>query len=293
MIARDAPMVCATSNLKADPNLSTYNAPAIVEHYAALDYLTACEQLLFETYLKPGMAVLDLGVGGGRTTPYLSSIAAHYVGVDYAEEMIARCRDKFPHLEFEVSDAADLSKLASASFDSVVMAFNAMDYVIPDESRFRALREIARVLKPRGMLIFSSHNPRSIWVPPSWNPERIRDLARALVGVDSAFFWPLLWFLLAARVMVAWLQGVLKSVGRATERIAAPAFWRGQGYLTDPAHGGLTTHLATPKRVAQELAGFGFRQLCVLGDDYPLASRLYVTKWYYYVFSKNEATAEK
>ena len=40
------------------------------------------------------MAILDLGVGGGRTTPHLSSIAARYVGADYAAEMVARCQDK-------------------------------------------------------------------------------------------------------------------------------------------------------------------------------------------------------
>jgi SAM-dependent methyltransferase len=293
LIARDALMLDTRPELKSDPNLSTYNAPAVAEHYAALNYLTPCERLLFETYLGPGMAILDLGVGGGRTTPYLSSMAARYVGVDYAEEMIARCREKFPHLEFEVGDASDLSRFSSESFDSVVIAFNAMDYVIPDESRFRALREIGRVLKPEGILIFSSHNPRSMWVRRSWNPERVRNLARTMVAGDSVFYQPLLGCLTALRICVAWLQAGLLSAARAARRLGTRAFWAGQGYLNDPAHGGLRLHLSVPEKVAQELAGFGFRPLRVLGDDYPLASRLYVTDWYYYVFSKIEAAREK
>ena len=77
-------------------NLQAYRDPKVVSHYAALDYLTACERLLFDTYLKPGMAILDIGVGGGRTTPYLSQKAARYVGVDYSEEMVQSCRRKFP-----------------------------------------------------------------------------------------------------------------------------------------------------------------------------------------------------
>ena len=81
-------------------NLEVYRKPEVVSHYASLDYLTACERLLFDTYLAPGMAILDLGVGGGRTTPYLSQKASRYVGVDYSEEMIRLCRDKFPQLEF-------------------------------------------------------------------------------------------------------------------------------------------------------------------------------------------------
>src|SRR5271167_1848328 len=133
---------------KPDPNIPIYNAPAVAEYYAGLDYLTPCERLLFDEYLRPGMAILDLGVGGGRTTAYLSSIAARYVGVDYASEMIAACRKKFPQIEFETENASDLSRFATLSFDAVVMAFNGIDYVIPDESRFHALREIRRVLKP-------------------------------------------------------------------------------------------------------------------------------------------------
>src|ERR1700726_2883862 len=114
-----------------DPNIPIYNAPAVAEYYAALNYLTPCERLLFDTYLRPGMAILDLGVGGGRTTSYLSSIASRYVGVDYAEGMIAACRRKFPQLAFEVADAADLSKFLPSSFDAMVIAFNGIDYVIP------------------------------------------------------------------------------------------------------------------------------------------------------------------
>ncbi len=271
---------------KADPNISTYNRPEVAEYYAALDYLTPCEELLFDTYLKPDMAILDIGVGGGRTTPYLSSVAGRYVGVDYASEMIARCRKKFPQLEFEVGDAADLSRFAASSFDAVVMAFNAIDYLVPDESRFRALREIGRVLKADGILIFSSHNPRSILARVAWNPQRVRDLAEILVPGDSVFFPALLWLLIAVRVILAWLQAAARSVFRAARRLSTRAFWQGQGYSMDTEHGGLETHFSAPERAACELGGFGFRLLRVLGDDYPQPSRRYVTEWYYYVSVK-------
>src|ERR1700693_4766502 len=95
---------------KQDPNIVTYNVPAVAAYYAGLRYLTPCEKLLFDAYLKPGMSILDLGVGGGRTTPYLSSIAGRYAGVDSSAEMIEPCRKKFPKLEFEVGNASDLSR---------------------------------------------------------------------------------------------------------------------------------------------------------------------------------------
>jgi SAM-dependent methyltransferase len=276
-----------------DPNILTYNAPAVAEYYAALNYLTPCERVLFETHLRPGMAILDLGVGGGRTTAYLSSIAARYVGVDYAPQMIAACRQKFPQLEFQLGNAVDLSRFTSSSFDAVVMAFNGMDYVIPDENRSRALREIHRVLKPGGILIFSSHNPRSIWVRASWNGQRLREAAQRTVGGASPLFQPLLWSLTAVRVFLAGLQAVLESLGRAARRLPTRAFWQGQGYWMDPAHGGLTTHGASPENVARELGESGFQLRQVLGDDYPRTSGRFVTDWYYYVFSKTGANGEK
>lgn len=285
-------MVHARPDLKPDPNIHTYNSPAVAEYYAALNYLTPCERLLFEEYLQRGMSILDLGVGGGRTTPYLSSIAGRYVGVDYASEMIAACRKKFPQLEFEVASAADLSRFAQSTLDAVVMAFNGIDYVIPGDVRFCALQEIHRVLKPGGILIFSSHNPRAILIRASWNPKRVRGVAESIVRSDSVLFPIVLWKLTVVRVVLAGLQAVLKSLGRIARRLPTKSFWRGEGYWMDPAHGGLKTHAAVPEKVAEEVSRFGFRPLRVLGDDYPRTSHSYVTDWYYYVFSKS-ATGEK
>ena len=276
-----------------DPNLRVYNAPEVAAHYAALDYLSPCEQLLFQTFLKGGMAVLDLGVGGGRTTPYLSSIAGRYVGVDYAAEMVAACRRKFPRLEFQQANAADLSGFSSDSFDAVVMAFNSMDYVIPDQARFRCLREIHRLLKTQGVLIFSSHNPRAILLRPSWNRQRLQVLAKRFARERAGLESILLRLLVVLRAVVAAGQGLARSIGRTGRRIFTGAFWRGEGYLLDLAHGGLRTHCASPQKLIPEVRKFGFRLLQVLGDDYPRASWQYATEWYYYVFAKTEIAEEK
>jgi ubiquinone/menaquinone biosynthesis C-methylase UbiE len=269
-------------------NLATWSKPEVASYYSSLTYLTPCEQLLFDKYLRPGMAILDVGVGGGRTTPYLSSIAGRYVGADYSAEMIAACRKKFPTLQFETLDAADLSIFPASAFDAVVMAFNTIDNLIPDESRHQALLEAHRVLKPDGVLIFSSHNIHSTLVRLSWNPQRLQSLAKKVVG-DSVFHTPLLWSLTAARVALAVLQSFARSSIRVARRTSTRAFWRGDGYLVDTSHGWTKIHFTTPERVEQELAKFGFRQLHVLGDDYPQTSRRYVTDWYYYVFAKLEA----
>src|ERR1700690_4664567 len=107
---------------QADPNLPVYNKSEVAAHYASLDYLSPCEKALFDEFLKEGDAILDLGVGGGRTTPHLSRLASRYVGVDYAANMVAACQQKFPQLEFLVADATNLAQFGGGCFDSAVMA---------------------------------------------------------------------------------------------------------------------------------------------------------------------------
>jgi len=267
-------------------NLGIYSAPEVVAHYADLGYLTACEQLLFETHLHPGMNILDLGVGGGRTTPYLSTIASRYVGLDYSEGMIQICRSKFPHLQFEIADASDLSQYEDASFDAVVFSFNGLDYLTPDEKRESCLRECQRVLKPGGVFIFSSHNPRSLFLDWQWDRDRLRRLARR-VAKGGVLFQLTLAALTFLRLTFSIAKSFAKAIPRACRRLPTVTFWRGQGYILDPTHGGLLMHCAVPGSVVAELIRFHFRHRQVLPEDYPRKSYQYSTRWYYYAFSKD------
>jgi ubiquinone/menaquinone biosynthesis C-methylase UbiE len=279
------------SGKQEDPNLHVYNKSEVAEHYASLDYLSPCERALFGAFLKQGDAILDLGVGGGRTTRHLSRLASRYLGVDYAPKMIAACQQKFPQLEFLVADATNLASLGDQTFDSVVMAFNGMDYLIPGESRRRCLAEIHRVLRKDGVLIFSSHNPRAIFSRPAWNRKAIEEIARRLARRRKWLLEPTRVVLLWLRVAVALLRSGVESVLRFFQRVGRRAFWSGDGYMVDPAHGGLLTHYAVPERVIAELRQLGFRYLRLTGDDYPLHSQAYVTDWYYYVFQREEHSA--
>jgi SAM-dependent methyltransferase len=267
-------------------NPYTYGKPRTVAHYAALDYLTPCERLLFATYIRPSSAILDLGVGGGRTTPYLSGLASRYVGVDYVPAMVEACRAKFPGTEFAVADAADLSAFANASFDAVVFAFNGIDFVLPAASRRCCLEHIHRVLKPDGVLIFSSHNARAIFVRPSWNRDRVRRVAQRFSPGSTTVAAFLLGLFSAGRVAFAYGQALVKTLSRVAHRLASRTLWRGEGCLLDSTHGGLFTHYSVPTFVVAEVEAVHLRCKKILGDDYPRSSHPLATDWYYYVFTK-------
>ena len=268
-------------------NLGVYSTAEVVAHYAGLDYLTTCEQVLFEKYLHPGMSIMDLGVGGGRTTPYLSSIASRYVGVDYSEGMIHACRSKFPHLQFNVADAAVLSQFADDSFDAIVFPFNGIDQLVPDEKRENCLRECRRVLKAGGVYIFSSHNPRSLFIDWHWDRDRLRNLANKITKRGGVLFDMAFLALTCGRMILSIARSFAKAIPRAYRKLPTAAFWRGRGYIWDPTHGGLQNHYALPTKVVAELNQFDFRLLEVLPENYPVKSSVYSTRWYYYVFTKN------
>lgn len=101
--------------------------------------------------------VLDIGVGGGRTTAHLLKISGNYTGIDYSPQMIARCRERYPELSFAVCDARDLSRFEDGSFDLVFFSFNGIDCV-DHADRITVLREIFRVLGKGGVFVFSTHN---------------------------------------------------------------------------------------------------------------------------------------
>lgn len=140
--------------------------PKTAARYAREDlrFLFPAEEVILEELKRDGlreMRMLDMGVGGGRTTPYFQPLVREYIGVDYSPAMIDICAQRFPggipNGGFTWGDARDLRQFAPASFDFVLFSFNGIDCANP-EDREVVLREIRRVLKEDALFCFSSHN---------------------------------------------------------------------------------------------------------------------------------------
>lgn len=247
-----------------DNNLQLYKTPNAVSFYDSLTDLSECERFLFATYLKPGMRILDIGVGGGRTVPYLSAISDNYVGIDYSEEMIWICRKKFPDLRFFVVDASDMSRFPAESFDAVVFSFNGIDHLYPDQKRSNCFQEVFRILKNQGLFIFSAHNARGVLTIPV--PE-------------GGPIW-----MKVGRVLFS----LIESIRSILDMLLSLAFFREASYVLDSRSFWSTIHVSTSKNVLAELNHFRFRALRILGSNYPRLTSRYATHWYYYVFAKDE-----
>jgi SAM-dependent methyltransferase len=134
----------------------------VVSSYAVYHELDAAEQTVFQKIGAKfkGKAILDLGVGGGRTTAALLQISTNYLGVDYVPEMVAACRARFPHARFEYADARSMPELSDCSFDVIVFACNGVSMVDHD-GRVAILREARRLLAKGGVFVFSTYNRHS------------------------------------------------------------------------------------------------------------------------------------
>lgn len=144
-------------------NEQVYRHPGVAADYARMSILFPPEGTILRLLLPElrTARMLDLGVGGGRTTLHFAKCVREYVGVDYSESMIRECRRRFATspepFSFVVCDARSLKMFASGSFDFVLFSFNGIDYVNHSD-RLTILKEIRRVGKPGGWFCFSSHN---------------------------------------------------------------------------------------------------------------------------------------
>lgn len=129
-----------------------------IEAYAQWNELSTPERLLFDRVSDEvrDQPILDIGVGGGRTTAPLLSISRNYIGIDYTEKMVAGCRQRFAGVKFLLMDARNMA-FAAASFALVLFACNGIG-MVDHEDRLQILREVHRVLKPGGIFLFSNHN---------------------------------------------------------------------------------------------------------------------------------------
>jgi ubiquinone/menaquinone biosynthesis C-methylase UbiE len=99
--------------------------------------------------------VLEVGIGSGLNLAFYSSEVRHVYGVDPSVELQRMaCKRLGPiDVEFLSQSVEEPLPLANASIDTVVLTWTLCSIADPQ----RALREVKRVLKASGKLIFIEH----------------------------------------------------------------------------------------------------------------------------------------
>lgn len=112
--------------------------------------------------LQPGERVLDIACGNGLTSRRVAAMGAEVVGIDFAQELIARARerttqqaDRITYCVMDATDEAALLTLGEGWFDAALcnMALFDMAEIEP------LMSVLPRLLRPGGRFVFSVIHP--------------------------------------------------------------------------------------------------------------------------------------
>src|ERR1700736_6917585 len=81
--------------------------------------LSTAERVILEK-LRSQVAhkrLLDIGVGGGGTTPFLLELSRDYTAIDYSESLVGIVRTKYRLDSVYCCDVRDMSRFANEAFD--------------------------------------------------------------------------------------------------------------------------------------------------------------------------------
>jgi ubiquinone/menaquinone biosynthesis C-methylase UbiE len=124
--------------------------------------------------------VLEIGVGSGENLPHYAATAERVIGLDPSAKLLSLAREMLRRAKAPVElveASAEAIPLADASVDTVVAAWTLCS--IPDSGR--ALREVRRVLKHDGRLLFVEHGRSDEEKVARWQ-DRLTPIWRRLAG---------------------------------------------------------------------------------------------------------------
>jgi SAM-dependent methyltransferase len=107
-------------------------------------------------YLGPECRILDYGCGYGRVMALLFERGyRQLLGVDASGAMIEKARALYPHLSFVRIDPPNVP-LPDASLDAAIL-FAVLTCIPGDEDQKALVKELYRVVRPRGFLYISDY----------------------------------------------------------------------------------------------------------------------------------------
>jgi ubiquinone/menaquinone biosynthesis C-methylase UbiE len=127
------------------------------DYWAEAAGLKPDERALIERYLDRDATTLEAGTGGGRILGEMRELGfKSLAGFDFVPELIAEARRDEPsgEIRFDVQDATRLT-YPDESFDQLIYLQQLLSSIEDAGDRDRVLAEAFRILRPRGMALFS------------------------------------------------------------------------------------------------------------------------------------------
>jgi ubiquinone/menaquinone biosynthesis C-methylase UbiE len=114
------------------------------------------------SYFKPGSKILELGCGAGNDSNFFATSGFEITATDFSDQAIKQNQQKYQNenLNFEVLNIAKSFSYPVKTFD-IIYARLSLHYFTDQKTR-EVFKEIARILKPDGLLCFMCKSPQDI-----------------------------------------------------------------------------------------------------------------------------------
>ena len=99
-----------------------------------------------------GRRAVDFGCGTGRSTRFLKQLGFEVVGVDIAEDMIRKARERDPAGDYHLIKDGSLGGLEAGAYDLVLSAFS-FDNIAGMDTKVRILRGLRNLLTGGGSIV--------------------------------------------------------------------------------------------------------------------------------------------
>jgi ubiquinone/menaquinone biosynthesis C-methylase UbiE len=113
--------------------------------------------------------VIDLGCGPGRSLLPLALRGFTCTGVDLSPPMLVEAKQVFDqaglHAEWVTANLGETLPIEDNSYDAVLCLFGTLGMLQPATARSHVLREVNRILKPKGVFLLHVHNR---WAIQGW-----------------------------------------------------------------------------------------------------------------------------
>lgn len=114
---------------------------------------------LMSKYAK-GKRALDFGCGTGRSARFLKGLGFEVTGVDISEDMLRKARQAEPGGDYRLVADGDLTGI-EPGYDLALSAFTFDN--IPADKKLPLFTQLARLLKPSGVLLNLVSSPEIYW----------------------------------------------------------------------------------------------------------------------------------
>jgi ubiquinone/menaquinone biosynthesis C-methylase UbiE len=158
-------------------NIETFSTDAEREKYFRFGLTTPEAAVIRRYFVETNARLLDIGCGYGRTSRPLAEMGFRVTAIDIVPRMIVEARKAAPGVRFCLMSATDLG-FDDETFDYAFFSFNGIDLIVPEARRAQTLREIWRVLRPGGCVIYSAHNWLAFVATSFRHSSRARELTR-------------------------------------------------------------------------------------------------------------------